>query len=124
MTNTTPHNAPIESRERKRDRRRSFTVFFSIFSLLNAYTFLRIDQAIPESSWLSGVFPPLFIFVALSYIVGQFIEYRSSSFISDSLTWIGALWLGVIAWLLPAIILIDLVRFGDTYFHYWAIGNI
>jgi len=128
MTKTTPHNAPLESRERKRDRRRSFTIFFSIvfsvYSLINWYIFSRIDQAIPESSWLTGIFAPLFVFIALSYLAGQFLEHRSSSFISDVLTWIGAFWLGLIAWLIPVFILIDLVRFADSFLHFWQFGNL
>jgi uncharacterized protein len=126
MTKTTPHNAPIESRERQRDRRRTFSIFFSVFfavySLVNTYIFIRLNQGIPENCWLNGIFAPLFIFVALSYIVGQILERKSSSFISDGLTWIGAFWLGAIAWLIPAFVIIDLVKLANSFFGFLPNG--
>src|SRR5471032_1981710 len=114
---TVEPNPILESRQRQRDRRRSFTIFFSVFfwiySLINAYIFIRLNQAIPENCWLNGIFIPLFIFIALSYIIGQILERKSSSFISDGLTWIGAFWLGGISWFIPAFVLIDLLKLAD-----------
>ena len=115
-------NPTIETRDRQRERRRSFLLFFSIiFSIygsINLYIFIRLHQSIPEGSWIRPLFTALFIFVALSYIVGQFLESKSTSFVSDALTWIGAFWLGMMTWFFLATILIDLVRLADYFIHF------
>ena len=115
-------NSTLETRERQRARHRSFITFFTIvltvYSAINFYIFTRLNQAIPDGSWFRTLFIPLFIFIAASYIVGQFLERKKSSFVSDSLTWIGALWLGALGWFLLAIVAIDIVRLADFAFHF------
>ncbi len=110
----TPNNSILETRERKRDRRRSFLSFFSvalgIYALINAYILVRLNHAVPDGCWFHPVLLPLFLFVALSYIAGQFLEHRSSTFISSALTWIGSFWLGAITWFLPIFIILDLLK--------------
>jgi predicted MPP superfamily phosphohydrolase len=110
-------NLPLEARERQRERRRSFITFFSIvfsiYGLINFYIFVRLNQSIPESCWFHSAFTPIFLFVALSYFVGQYLEHKSSSWLSDSLTWIGAIWLGTMTWFLLAAVIVDVVRLAD-----------
>jgi predicted MPP superfamily phosphohydrolase len=111
-----------EARVRRRERLRGFLIFFSIvfsvYGLINYYIFVRLHQAIPENSWFSPFFVPLFLFVALSYFVGQFLESKSSSFISDVLSWIGAFWLGAMTWFFLAVVIIDLVRLLDHFLRF------
>ncbi len=108
-----PSNPILESRERSRDRRRSFLAFFSvalgIYALVNAYIFVRLNRAVPDDSWFHPIFLPFFLFIALSYIAGQFLEHRSSNLASSVLTWIGSFWLGAISWFFPIFVLLDLV---------------
>ncbi len=110
----TPNNSILETRERKRDRRRSFLSFFSIalglYAIINTYIFVRLNHALPDGCWFHPVLLPLFLFVALSYIAGQFLEHKSSTFVSSLLTWIGSFWLGAITWFLPIFIIIDLLK--------------
>jgi uncharacterized protein len=119
-----PNNSILETRERQQGRRRSFLSFFSIalglYALVNAYIFIRLSHAVPEDCWFHPVFLPLFIFVALSYIAGQFLEHKSSTFVSSMLTWIGSFWLGAITWFLPIFIVIDLLKLvlGLFSFHF------
>ena len=108
------NNSILESRERQQGRRRSFLSFFSIalglYALINAYIFIRLRHAVPDGCWFHPVLLPLFLFIALSYIAGQFLEHKSSTFISSLLTWIGSFWLGAITWFLPIFIIIDLLK--------------
>ncbi len=73
-------------------------------------------DAISASSWVHSVFPPVFLFIVLCYLVGQFLERRSSSFVSDLLTWIGSFWLGAMTWFFLASALVDLVRLLNLIF--------
>jgi predicted MPP superfamily phosphohydrolase len=111
MTDTTTN---LETRVRRKERRRAFLTFFSIvfaiYGLINYYIYARLNAAIPSDSWFAPVFLPLFLFVALSYFAGQYLESKSSSFASDLLSWIGAFWLGAMTWFFLAAVLLDLVR--------------
>ena len=117
MTDIT--NPTIDIRERHRERLRSFLIFFSIvfviYAGLNTYIFIHLNQSIPDDSCLRPLWIPLFVFVALSYLVGQYLESKFTSFVSDALTWIGAFWLGIMTWLLLAAVVIDLVRLADHF---------
>ncbi|MDP4200196.1 MAG: metallophosphoesterase [Bacteroidota bacterium] len=110
-------NAELEVRERRRERRRSFLIFFSIvlavYGSINYYLCVRLEQCIPSDSWFHFVFLPLFLLVAISTLVGQYLETTHSSLLSDSLTWIGSFWLGIMSWYFLAAVLIDLVRLLD-----------
>ena len=118
---TEVHNATMETRERRHGRLRSFLIFFSIvfsvYGLIQFYIYSRLMQAIPPASWLSGALPYIFVPIALSYFVGQYLEHKFQSRISDVLTWIGAFWLGMMTWLFLAAVLVDLVRLIDWPLH-------
>ena len=108
------HNSILETRERQQGRRRSFAAFFSIafgiYALVNAYIFFRLRHAVPVGCWFHPVLLPLFLFIALSYIAGQFLEHKSSTFLSSTLTWVGSFWLGAITWFLPIFLILDLLK--------------
>src|ERR1051325_382267 len=122
MTAETPHNAPLEVRERRRERRkmflRFFSIVFSVYGLINFYIFWRLNESIPSGAPFSRLFPWLFWFVSLSYFVGQYFEHKFQSWISDVLTWIGAFWLGMMTWYFLAVVIIDLVRLLDWPLHF------
>ncbi len=110
-----PNNTILETRERQHQRRRSFLSFFSIalgiYALINVYIFSRLSHAVPDGCWFHPVLLPLFIFIALSYIAGQFLEHQSSSMVSKLLTWIGSFWLGAMTWFFAAFLILDIVKF-------------
>lgn len=120
-----PNNSILETRERQQGRRSSFLAFFSIafgiYALVNAYIFIRLNNAVPDECWFHPILLPLFLFIALSYIAGQFFEHKSSTMVSSLLTWIGSFWLGAITWFLPIFIIIDLLKLvlGLFSFHYF-----
>jgi predicted MPP superfamily phosphohydrolase len=101
---------------------RSFLIFFSIvflvYGLIQFYIYTRLVQAIPVATWFAGVFPYIFIPVALSYFVGQYLEHKFQSWVSDLLTWIGAFWLGMMTWFFIAAVLVDLARLLDWPLHF------
>ncbi len=85
-----------------------------VYGSINYYIFVRLNQSIPVSSWLHPVFLPLFCFIASSFLLGQFLEYRRSNILSDVLTWIGSFWLGMMSWFFMAALLVDLFRLFDS----------
>ena len=123
-TNDSPSNVLLESRLRRRERRRSFSLFFSIvlgiYGLINFYIFTRIDAAIPANAWFRIVFIPLFLFLALAFLAGEVLEHKSSTAVGKVLTRIGAFWLGAMTWFFLAFLILDLAKliFGFFSIHY------
>jgi predicted MPP superfamily phosphohydrolase len=109
-----------EAKLRKRQRMQSFLIFFSIvltvYGLINFYVYIRGLSAIPMDSGFRAWYLPLFLFFAVSYFAGQILETYWPTTLSDVLSWIGAIWLFMLTYLLLACILIDLARLLDYFF--------
>ncbi len=102
----------LETRLRRRERRRSFSIFFSIafaiYALINCYIFVHLSPIVPKS--FGPLFLPIFVAVALTFIFGEVLEHRRSTAYGRVITWVGAFWLGAIAWLVPAFLILDVLR--------------
>jgi predicted MPP superfamily phosphohydrolase len=98
----------------------SFVIFFSVFitlySLINYYIFRRGLQAIPVGSGIRIYYIIFFIFVAASFILGRVIERYHISLLSDIIVWIGSFWLAAILYFFLIIVLLDLSRVLNHFF--------
>jgi len=97
-----------------------FIIFFSIVlvvhTAINYYIFVRGWQALPVESSFRPCYIAIAILLWASYIVGQILESKAPSIISDTLVWIGAFWFAFMVYFFFTIILIDLVRLFDSWF--------
>jgi predicted MPP superfamily phosphohydrolase len=87
-----------------------FSIFFTVYGLVNLYILIRGWQSIPQGSSLKISYLIFFLFVSLSFIAGRFIENISLSAASNLLIWIGSFWLAAMLYLFLAIVLIDVLR--------------
>ncbi|MCL2155344.1 MAG: metallophosphoesterase, partial [Leptospirales bacterium] len=95
-----------------------------IFLAGNIYVFIRGWQALPVNNGVRAVYSSLFLFAALSFIIGQFTR-RSGLFENDTiLTLIGSIWLAFILYVLFIVIIIDLVRGLNFFFHFLPVKEI
>jgi hypothetical protein len=85
-------------------------LFFTVYGLVNAYIFVRGWQSLPALSSLRLFYLGLFIFLALSFVGGRFLENVRLSALSEALIWIGAFWLAAMLYLLLALVVLDLAR--------------
>lgn len=100
----------------------SFMIFFGIvllvYSFLNYLVFSRglmIFSSIPAlKKWYTIVFWT----VASSFLVGMFWERLASSVVSEWVYRIGAFWLAFMFYFLMVMLVIDLVRLFDYFFHF------
>lgn len=100
-----------------------FVIFFSlvliIYSLINYYILRRGLQAFsPDPNarrWIVAVF----ITVAASFVAGRFLERASVNWFSAGLIWIGSFWLAIMVYLLLQILVVDLVRVANHFFHFF-----
>ncbi|MBS1904512.1 MAG: metallophosphoesterase [Bacteroidetes bacterium] len=89
-----------------------FSVFFSLYGLINYYIFIRGWQALEVVSTARPYYLALFLPISLSYIVGKFVERRKVSLFTDILIWVGSFWFAFILYYFLSIVLLDVVRGG------------
>lgn len=87
-----------------------FTIFFTLYGLINFYVFLRGWQAIPPDSTLRIPYALIFWALALSFIAGRFLERIAISTLSDIVVWVGSFWLAAFAYFMLIALVIDLLR--------------
>ena len=87
-----------------------FTVFFTLYGLINFYVFLRGWQAIPPDSGLRIPYVVVFWALALSFIAGRFLERIAITTFSDIIVWVGSFWLAAFAYFMLFALLVDLLR--------------
>jgi predicted MPP superfamily phosphohydrolase len=90
-----------------------FTVFFTLYGLINFYVFLRGWQAIPPDSSLRIPYVVVFWALALSFIAGRFLERIAISTFSDIVVWVGSFWLAAFAYFMLLALLIDVLRLAN-----------
>ena len=103
-----------------------FAVFFFVYGLTNFYIFLRGWDAIPAGSPLRVPCLVLFLFLALAFIAGRFLERAWLSPVSAALVWVGSFWLAAMLYFLLAVVLLDLLRLANhfiPFFPSFVTGN-
>ena len=92
-----------------------FSIFISIYFLINYYIYIRGLQAFTFTPLLRKIYIKLFVILALSYITGRLLERITVCRIADFLTWIGSYWLALMVYFLAMVILIDIIRLTDHF---------
>jgi len=92
-----------------------FGVFFTVYALVNYYIFLRGWQAIQPGSASRAVYLGTFLFLALAFVVGRFLERWWLSPVSETLVWIGSFWLAAMLYLFLAVLVLDLLRLVNHF---------
>ena len=87
-----------------------FSVFFTLYGILNSYIFWRGWQAIPDSSGLHLPYTVLFLFLSLAFLAGRFLERITLSRVSSVMVWIGSYWLAAMVYFYIALLFIDIMR--------------
>ncbi|MDZ7317860.1 MAG: metallophosphoesterase [candidate division KSB1 bacterium] len=102
----------------------NFIIFFSIvlaiYGSANYYIFIRGWQTIPQESRFRIPYLILFLILALSYIIGRFLEKIYLSLVSDIFVWIGSFWIALFFYFFLIVVLIDLARLVNhwlPFFH-------
>jgi predicted MPP superfamily phosphohydrolase len=90
-----------------------FSIFFTVYGLINFHIYSIGLLAIPGGSSLHLWYGIVFWFLALSFIVGRFWERTAYSIASSILIWIGSFWLAAMLYLFLLALIIDLVRLVD-----------
>ena len=96
-----------------------FTIFLTIYGLINYYILIRGWQAMPKIPLLRICYLAVTLFLVISYIAGRIIGRLSVCATSDMLVWVGSFWLSVITYLLIGILVVDILRAANHFFNFF-----
>ncbi|HAH24821.1 MAG TPA: metallophosphoesterase [Prolixibacteraceae bacterium] len=103
-------------------RSTGFLIFFSIvlfiYGSVNYYLFARGLQAFALSQPMKRWYIAIFWVVVSMFIVGNVLERTATSVFSEWIYRIGAFWMAFMLYLFIALVLIDVVRILNYFFHF------
>ncbi|MBI3787193.1 MAG: metallophosphoesterase [Ignavibacteriales bacterium] len=104
-------------------RKLQFFIFFSIailiLGLINFYLSLRGWEAVASVPALKSYYPPLILFLSLSYVVGRILERVSLNWLSSALVWIGSFWLAAMTYFILTLLALDFLRLINHFVHFF-----
>ena len=87
-----------------------FSIFFTIYGLVNYYIFIRGWQVINYNAHTRVYYSIIFIFLSSSFIIGRLLERYCLNHVSSIFVWIGSFWLAAMTYFLLFIVFIDIIR--------------
>ncbi len=103
----------------------NFIIFFSIvlaiYGSVNYYIFIRGWQAMPQGSRFRIPYLIFFLFLALSYIIGRFMEKFYLSLVSDIFVWIGSFWIAMFFYFFLIVVVLDLARLVNHWLPFFQL---
>jgi len=94
------------------------TIVTIIYGLVNYYLFSRAIQVFPTGSPYQTWFTIAFWLIVSTFILARILERVYPCGFTGVITWIGSFWLAFMLYFLMVVILIDLVRLSDHFFHW------
>ncbi|NOZ60574.1 MAG: metallophosphoesterase [Calditrichaeota bacterium] len=92
----------------------NFVLFFSIviliYTLINAYIFIRALSVFPFDERWRSVFKIVFWLVAFSYLIGRILERLWISPLSETLIWVGSFWMAAMFYFFLIVLFADIFR--------------
>jgi len=95
-----------------------FVIFFSLYTLLNTYVFIRGWQSLSLYPQFRIFYAILFLTAASSYIVARIFSDHLPHFVYSTLIWIGSFWFLFLFYFFLAIVLIDLILLINKIIHF------
>jgi uncharacterized protein len=95
-----------------------FIIFFTLYTSLNYYVFIRGWQAISAYPILKPVYAVLFIVIAYGYVLSKVFYKYLHPIAYDILLGVGAIWFAFLVYILLLILLLDMARLFDGWFHF------
>lgn len=95
-----------------------FTIFFTVYTALNFYVFIRGWQALSSFAYLRPYFLIVFIIVAYGYVFSKLLYKFLPPVVYDIWISIGAIWFAFLVYFILTLLLIDVIRLFDSWFHF------
>ena len=95
-----------------------FTIFFTVYTALNYYVFIRGWQALASYSYLRPYYIVVFVLVAYGYVFSKLLYKFLPPLVYDIWLGVGAIWFAFLVYFILTLLLIDIVRLFDSWFHF------
>ncbi len=95
-----------------------FVALLCVYSLVHLYLYTRAMQAFPLQGNSKKYVLIGYIAVASAFFIGMFLERVCSSLLSEWILKIGSIWLAFVLYFLLLLVLIDIVRVLNYFFHF------
>jgi predicted MPP superfamily phosphohydrolase len=94
-------------------------IFFTVYTSLNFYVFIRGWQVISAYPILKPVYAILFIIVAYGYVIAKVLYKFLHPIAYDIILGVGAIWFAFLAYFILSILLIDIIRLLNGWFNFF-----
>ena len=95
-----------------------FIIFLTVYTSLNFYVFIRGWQVISAYPILKPIYAILFIVAAYGYVLAKVLYKYLHPVAYDILLGVGAIWFAFLAYFILSLLLIDIVRLLNGWFHF------
>jgi len=95
-----------------------FTVFFTIYTALNYYIFIRGWQALASFSYLRPYYIIVFILFAYGYVFSKLLYKFLPSLVYDIWLGVGAIWFAFLVYFVLLLLGLDIIRLIESFFHF------
>jgi uncharacterized protein len=95
-----------------------FTIFFTLYTALNYYIFIRGWQALSSVAFLRPYYLVAFIFVAYGYIFSKLLYKYLPPLVYDIWLGVGAIWFAFLVYFILFLVGLDIIRLVESFFHF------
>ncbi len=95
-----------------------FTIFFTVYTALNYYIFIRGWQALQSFPALKPFYVVFFIIVAYGYVIAKILYKFLPSLTYDIILSVGAIWFAFLVYFILFLLGLDIVRLIEHFFHF------
>lgn len=95
-----------------------FIIFFTVYTVLNSYIFIRGWQVISAYPVLKPFYTVLFILVAYGYVIAKVLYKYLHPLAYDIILGIGAFWFAFLAYFIISFLLIDIIILFDGWLNF------
>jgi predicted MPP superfamily phosphohydrolase len=96
-----------------------FTIFFTLYTALNYYVFIRGWQALSTLPSLKPVYIVLYIIIAYGYVFAKVLHNFLPPILYDVWLGLGAFWFAFLVYFILVLLGIDILRLLDSFFNFF-----
>jgi predicted MPP superfamily phosphohydrolase len=95
-----------------------FTIFFTLYTALNYYIFIRGWQALASVAFLRPYYLVAFVLVAYGYVFSKLLYKFLPDLVYDLWLAIGALWFAFLVYFILFLVGLDIIRLVESFYHF------
>ncbi len=95
-----------------------FIIFFTVYTAINSYVFIRGWQVIAAYPILKPIYAITFILLAYGYVLAKVLYKYLSPALYDIILGAGAIWFAFLVYFLLSILFIDIIRLLNSWFNF------